>query len=99
MVWQKTVVRTRAAAVLTAAMLTASACGSSGNSKSGTAGADVTLVAYTGQSSDYQVNFNPYGPSNIGGIGTIFEPLFFFNVLRTDPPQPRLGTAYSWNAD
>jgi peptide/nickel transport system substrate-binding protein len=91
-------VRTRATAVLTAAVLTASACGSSGDNKSGTAGTDTTLVAYTGQSSDYQVNFNPY-TSNIGGIGTIFEPLFFLNVLRAEPPQPRLGTEYSWNAD
>jgi peptide/nickel transport system substrate-binding protein len=99
MVWKKAVMRTHAAAVLTAAVLTASACSSSGNGKPGTAGADATLVAYTGQSGDYQVNFNPYGPGNIGGIGTIFEPLFFFNVLRAEPPQPRLGTAYSWNAD
>src|SRR5688500_8184847 len=82
MVWKKTLMRTRATAVLTAAVLTASACGSSRGSKPG---ADATLVAYTGQSSDYQVNFNPY-TSNIGGIGTIFEPLFFFNVLRTEPP-------------
>ncbi|RSM65588.1 peptide ABC transporter substrate-binding protein [Actinoplanes sp. ATCC 53533] len=87
--------RARATAVLTAAVLTAAACGYSGGGKQGT---DVTLVAYTGQASDYQVNFNPY-TSNIGGIGTIFEPLFFFNVLRAEPPQPRLGTAYSWNAD
>ena len=95
MVRKKILMRTRATAVLTAAVLTASACGSGGGAKPG---ADVTLVAYTGQSSDYQVNFNPY-TSNIGGIGTIFEPLFFFNVLRAEPPQPRLGTAYSWNAD
>ncbi|WP_199752417.1 ABC transporter substrate-binding protein [Actinoplanes sp. ATCC 53533] len=95
MVWKKTMMRARATAVLTAAVLTAAACGYSGGGKQGT---DVTLVAYTGQASDYQVNFNPY-TSNIGGIGTIFEPLFFFNVLRAEPPQPRLGTAYSWNAD
>ncbi len=67
---------------------------------SGKSGADTgTLVVYTGQAGDYQVNFNPFSPSPIEGPGTIFEPLFYFNQVRTDPPKPRLGTAYSWNAD
>ncbi|MEU6415307.1 ABC transporter substrate-binding protein [Microbispora sp. NPDC046933] len=90
---------TRASAVLAAAALVITGCSSSNGGQGTTNGApDVTLVAYTGQSSDYQVNFNPYS-SNIGGIGTIFEPLFYFNMLRAAPPEPRLATAYSWNSD
>ena len=58
-----------------------------------------TLVAYTGQSGDYQINFNPYSPSSIGGIGTIYEGLFFITNVNTAAPVPLLGTEYTWNAD
>jgi peptide/nickel transport system substrate-binding protein len=88
----------RFAAVLVAAALGLTACGESGGSKSGGGAADATLVAYTGQSSDYAVNFNPFAGS-IGGQGTIFEPLFYYNILRAAEPEPRLATAYAWNAD
>jgi peptide/nickel transport system substrate-binding protein len=86
----------RAATVLLAAAVMAAACGSSDTS----AGSDSsTLVAYTGQSGDYQINFNPYAPTNIGGTGTIFQTLFFYNVVRDAEPTPRLGTDFTWNAD
>lgn len=65
----------------------------------GDAGGDTTLVAYTGQAGDYQINFNPYSPSNIGGRGTIYEPLFFYNKARIQDPVPLLGTEFSWNED
>ncbi|WP_316316803.1 ABC transporter substrate-binding protein, partial [Clavibacter michiganensis] len=57
------------------------------------------LVAYTGQSGDYQINFNPWSPSNIGGIGTIYEGLFFITNVNTEDPKPLLGKSYEWNAD
>ncbi|MET3805561.1 peptide/nickel transport system substrate-binding protein [Nakamurella sp. UYEF19] len=56
-----------------------------------------TLVAYTGQSGDYQINFNPYSPSSIGGIGTIYESLFFVTNVNSNKPTPLLGTDYTWN--
>ncbi|KOX20125.1 peptide ABC transporter substrate-binding protein [Saccharothrix sp. NRRL B-16348] len=88
--------RVRAATALLAAAVVAAGCGPSSTS----AGAESsTLVAYTGQSGDYQINFNPYAPTSIGGGGTIFEPLFFFNVLRDAEPTPKLGTEFAWNAD
>lgn len=62
-------------------------------------GASETLVAYTGQAGDYQINFNPYSPSNIAGRGTIYEPLYFINKARVEDPVPLLGTEYSWNDD
>ncbi|CAL9372990.1 Oligopeptide-binding protein AppA [Streptomyces sp. enrichment culture] len=75
--------------------LAASGCSADG----GGSGADgpATLVAYTGQSGDYQINFNPYSPTMIDGPGSVYEPLFFYNVARKDEPRPRLGKEFSWN--
>lgn len=75
---------------------TATGCESSGTPVSGEA---PTLVVYTGGSGDIQPNFNPYAPTRVEGIGTIFEPLFFYNTVRNDKPKPRLGTEFAWNAD
>ncbi|MCC8242958.1 ABC transporter substrate-binding protein [Saccharothrix luteola] len=86
----------RAAIALLAAAVMAAACGSSDTP----AGSDSsTLVAYTGQSGDYQINFNPYAPTNIGGTGTIFQTLFFYNIVGDAEPTPRLATDFTWNAD
>ncbi|MGP3966303.1 ABC transporter substrate-binding protein [Streptomyces sp. 6N223] len=91
--------RIRAAVIGAAAVaLLAAGCGSSNSGGSAGGGAD-TLVAYTGQSGDYQRNFNPYLPANNEGAGTIFEPLYFYNIARPDEPQPRLATGFSWNDD
>ncbi|MFF5173781.1 ABC transporter substrate-binding protein [Micromonospora sp. NPDC000089] len=73
--------------------LLATGCSSGGKS---TDGKDATLVAFTGASTDYQINFNPYAPSSIGGVGTIYEPLFFVTPV-TKEVVPRLGTEYKWN--
>ena len=85
------------AAIVATAALALTGCTSSGSSSSSTS-AD-TLIAYTGQSGDYQINFNPYSPSSIGGIGTIFEGLFFITNVNSDPYTPLLGTDYTWSAD
>ena len=87
--------RTAAAGLAAVAML-ATACG--GSSSSGDANKD-TLVVYTGQSGDWQLNFNPFSPTMLEGPGSIFEPLFFFNNIRDVEPRPRLGKSFKWNAD
>lgn len=90
--------RRRVAAALAAAAalgLLSTAC-SSGGSGSGEAS---TLVAYTGQAGDYQINFNPFSPSRIGGLGTIYEPLFFHNKAEVADPVPLLGVEQAWNED
>ncbi|WP_394771608.1 ABC transporter substrate-binding protein [Lacisediminihabitans sp.] len=69
---------------------------SSPNSAGGATSAN-TLVAFTGQAGDYQINFNPYSPSSIGGNGTIFESLFFVTNANTKAYKPLLGTSYKWN--
>ncbi|MFD3443249.1 ABC transporter substrate-binding protein [Microbacteriaceae bacterium 4G12] len=91
-------VATAAAAVLLMTGCSASGSGSSGGG-SGSGSASDTLVAYTGQAGDYQINFNPYSPSTIGGPGEIFEPLFYYNQLQSGDPKPLLGTEFSWNED
>lgn len=73
---------------------TAACSGSAGGGR-----ARDTLVVYTGQAGDFQINFNPYSPTFIEGMGTINEPLFFFNIAADQPPKPLLGTEFSWNAD
>ncbi|WP_208322163.1 ABC transporter substrate-binding protein [Paramicrobacterium fandaimingii] len=94
--WRRKVGVIAASVAVTALALTG--CSSSGSSAdSGSSGA--TLVAYTGQAGDYQINFNPYSPTNIGGVGTIFESLFFVTQVNSDPYKPLLGTEYSWNDD
>lgn len=91
--------RRSAAALLAGAAaigLLATGCSSGG---SGSSGDPATLVAYTGQAGDYQINFNPFSPSRIGALGTIYEPLFFNNKAEVSEPVPLLGTESSWNED
>ena len=75
-----------------------SPAGSAGGS-SGASGDANTLVGFTGQAGDYQINFNPYSPTKIGGLGTIYESLFFVTNVNTEDFTPLLGTEYTWNAD
>ncbi|MDT0344244.1 ABC transporter substrate-binding protein [Streptomyces litchfieldiae] len=83
---------------MTIGLLAAGCGGSSGNGGGSSTDSD-TLIVYTGQAGDWQRNFNPYLPAVNEGSGTIFEPLFFFNIARQDDPTPRLGTEYAWNED
>ena len=87
----------RAAALAGAAALGLVLTSCSGATSS--TGSEATLVAYTGQSGDYQINFNPFSPSRIGGLGTIYETLFFINKAKVSDPVPLLGTQQSWNQD
>ncbi|NYI06767.1 ABC transporter substrate-binding protein [Allostreptomyces psammosilenae] len=92
----------RAAAIGTVALaLAAAGCtGSANNGGGGAGGTDAdTLIVYTGQAGDWQINFNPYSPTMLEGPGTIFEPLFYYNNLSDSEPTPRLGTDFSWNED
>ncbi|MFG2732873.1 ABC transporter substrate-binding protein [Streptomyces canus] len=82
--------------ILAAMTLAAAGCQSSGTPAQGKT---PTLIAYTGQASDYQINFNPFAPTAIGGTGTIFQTLFFYNIVRKDTPVPWLGKEFSWNKD
>ncbi|WIB78746.1 ABC transporter substrate-binding protein [Curtobacterium sp. MCPF17_002] len=87
------------AAVLLAGGLALTGCSSSGSASTSNDAAASTLIAYTGQSGDYQINFNPWSPSNIGGVGTIYESLFFITNVNNNDPKPLLGKSYEWNGD
>ncbi|HEU5130184.1 MAG TPA: ABC transporter substrate-binding protein [Glycomyces sp.] len=92
--------RRRAAAALAGAAalgLLSTACSPSDGGGGG--GDAATLIAYTGQAGDYQINFNPFSPSRIGALGTIYESLFFYNKAQVAEPEPLLGTEQSWNED
>jgi ABC-type transport system substrate-binding protein len=93
-------IRRRSAAALLAGVaaigLLATGCSSGGSTGSGD---PATLVAYTGQAGDYQINFNPFSPSRIGALGTIYEPLFFHNKAEVSDPVPLLGTESAWSED
>jgi len=83
-----------AAAAATALTLGLTGCSAGG---SGSSSPSDTLVVYTGQAGDYQINFNPYSPSSIGGIGAIYESLFFVTNVNTEDYEPLLGSEYTWN--
>ncbi|MGF6822239.1 peptide/nickel transport system substrate-binding protein [Microbacterium sp. ZKA21] len=86
------------AVALGLALTGCSPAGSAGGSN-GASGDATTLVGFTGQAGDYQINFNPYSPTKIGGLGTIYESLFFVTNVNTEDFAPLLGTEYTWNAD
>ncbi|UCM91365.1 ABC transporter substrate-binding protein [Streptomyces marincola] len=93
--WRR--IRTASIGVVSVGLL-ATACG--GGSDNGGSSADSdTLIVYTGLAGDWPRVFNPYLPTVSEGPGTIFEPLFFYNIARQDDPAPRLGTEYAWNDD
>jgi peptide/nickel transport system substrate-binding protein len=79
-----------------AVALMVAGCGGSGGAD-GTTLSDTLVVP--GQAGDQIRNFNPYSPTAIEGPGTIFEPLFYFNLAGQDDPKPLLGTGYAWNED
>ncbi|MFI2105534.1 ABC transporter substrate-binding protein [Isoptericola sp. NPDC019693] len=85
-------------AALGLALAACSGGGSDGSSGGSGASADSTLVAFTG-AGEYQINFNPFSPSRVGGLGTTYESLFFFNKAKVGDPVPLLGTEFSWNDD
>jgi peptide/nickel transport system substrate-binding protein len=79
-------------------LLTACSDGGGGGAGAGSTGEDATLVVRGGDA-DFQINFNPFSPSRIGALGTVYETLFFNNKAQVSEPVPLLGTEYSWNED
>jgi peptide/nickel transport system substrate-binding protein len=88
-----------AGAVAVAAGIPAAGCGGGPDGEGDDSRASDTLVVFTGQSGGYRSNFNPYAPASIEGPGSIFEPLFFYNIAAPAKPEPRLGTEYRFNQD
>ncbi|TDC12568.1 ABC transporter substrate-binding protein [Streptomyces sp. 8K308] len=92
--------RASALAVGAAALaLLAAGCGGGGNGGGGGGSTPADTLVVAGQTGDYIRNFNPYSPTLVEGPGTIFEPLFYFNLASPGEPVSRLGTEYAWNED
>jgi peptide/nickel transport system substrate-binding protein len=60
-----------------------------------------TLRVWAGSTTPITVDFNPFHVDTAlyGTYGQIYEPLFFFNQLSADAPQPMLGETYEYSAD
>lgn len=87
------------AALAAAGPLAACGGGSGPNSGGGGAGGG-TLTVFNGATGTVTVNFNPQSPTALQPTrGVIYEPLFFYNLITGEDPQPMLGTEYSWNDD
>ncbi len=83
-------------AVVAGTLLGGVLAGCGGGDSGGGTGSDV-LTAFTGGES-ITANFNQFSP-NAQDIarGGIYEPLFFFNTVKTGSVQPWLGTHYAWS--
>ena len=92
--------RTLAVAVtagVTAAVLALAGCTPSGDSSGG----DRPLRVWAGSATPVNENFNPFNLDSAvhATFGPIYEPLFFFNQLSSDPPVGLLGESYEISAD
>lgn len=58
------------------------------------------LAVFAGSQTPIVANFNPYSPTLLPGtLGSIYEPLFFYNKADVGDPIPLLGTEYEWSED
>ncbi|HEX3649469.1 MAG TPA: ABC transporter substrate-binding protein, partial [Pseudonocardiaceae bacterium] len=72
------------------------ACG--GTDSSGGSGVRGVLTVTTGAAGTFADDFNPFSPNVEDPTnGMIYEPLFFFNTVRSGEVQPWLGTSYAWS--
>jgi peptide/nickel transport system substrate-binding protein len=86
------------AAVVTAGVL--AACGGSSGSSSGSSsssGPSGVLTVATGAPA-YTDDFNMYSPNQQDATnGMIYEPMFFYNTVKTGDIKPWLGLSYAWS--
>lgn len=76
--------------------LGAAAC--SGGTSAGGSSRSGVLVVTTGSTGNFTPNFNPFSPNALQAThGMIYEPLFFFNSVKSGDVQPWLGKAYTWS--
>jgi peptide/nickel transport system substrate-binding protein len=85
------------AAGAAALALALTGCAPSGES----ADASRPLRVWAGSATPINNNFNPFNVDTAvhATYGAIYEPLFFFNQLSSDPPVGLLGDSYEYNED
>ena len=86
------------AAVVTAGVLAACGGSSGGNSStSSSSGPSGVLTVATGAPA-YVDDFNMYSPNQQDATnGMIYEPMFFYNTVKTGDIKPWLGLSYAWS--
>lgn len=64
-------------------------------------GDGAVLRVWAGSATPISKNFNPFAVDTAAHatFGAIYEPLFFFNQLSSDPPQGLIGDSYEYSAD
>ena len=59
-----------------------------------------SLVVFAGSQTPIVSNFNPYSPTLLPGtLGSIYEPLFFYNKAAATEPVPLLAESFEWAED
>jgi peptide/nickel transport system substrate-binding protein len=88
------------ATIVSAALLAVglvAGCGGSSSNSSGS-GANGVLTVTTGAAGTFANDFNPFSPNVEDPTnGMIYEPLFFFNTVKSGDIKPWLGTSYAWS--
>lgn len=83
-------------------VLALSGCAGSGAGAPGASDEAPTLNVYNGATGTFVENWNPFSPTVLADVhGLIYEPLFYFNNLKSlsEPPVPVLGESYEWNVE
>jgi peptide/nickel transport system substrate-binding protein len=88
-------------AALATAALAITGCSSSGSSASS---GDRFLSVFSGSPGSLVDNFNPFVASVVEGanggiVGSVYEPLFYYNTAKDEAPQPWLGKSYTVSPD
>ncbi|GAB3397489.1 ABC transporter substrate-binding protein [Humibacter soli] len=89
-----------AAAGVAIAALALAGCSSSGSSGS----SDRYMNIYTGNPGAITQNFNPFSSSVYWSptgtvLGTVYEPLFYYNTAKNEAPQPWLAKSFTVSPD
>lgn len=88
--------RLRAAIVAVAVLTFAAGCGGGSDGASG--GSSGVLTVTTGAAGSFVADFNPFSPNvQVAANGMIYEPLFYFNTVKSGQISPWLGTSYTWS--
>lgn len=93
-------------ALLAASLTLVAACGGGvdkgvDNDQTGESPKDgPSLVVFSGSQTPIVSNFNPYSPTLLPGtLGSIYEPLFFYNKAAATDPVPLLAESFEWADD
>ncbi len=98
--------KSRARIAIAVAALAAAAIAITGCSASGTSagGSGRLLSVFSGNPGSLVDNFNPFVASVVEGanggiVGSVYEPLFYYNTAKDEAPQPWLGKSFTVSPD